>query len=97
MTLAEAAELLGAALAGGLGTHFGLRGISRKPDKERIIEMLEEIQEAQEQDISAAREHRSNQAQQIERIRDGLDRSHELTRQAFFELLEWCRREPPTG
>ena len=97
MTLAEAAELIGAAIAGALGGHFGLRGISRKPDKERMIEMLEEIQEAQEQDISAAREHRANQAQQLERIRDGLDRGHELTRQALFELLEWCRREPPTG
>ena len=94
MNLLETAELIGAAIAGALGGHFGLRGISRKPDKERIIEMLEDIQEAQEQDIAAAREHRASQAQQLERIRAGLDRGHELTREALFELLDWIKRDP---
>lgn len=97
MDAAEIGALIGAALSGALADRFGLRGISRKPDKERIIEMLEDIQEVQEQDISAAREHRANQAQMLERICDGLDRSQELTRKALFELLDWVKRDPPHG
>lgn len=59
--------------------------------------MLEDMQEAREQDIAADREYRSQQAQQLERICDGLDRSQELERKALFELLDWVKRGPPDG
>ena len=91
------AELIGAAIAGALGGHFGLRGISRKPDKERIIEMLEALREEIRQDREAASEERKEWAQQLEQIGEKFEQSHDMARQALFRLLDWAKREPPTG
>ena len=52
--------------------------------------MLEQMQEQRRQD-------KKELAQQMEKIGEGLDRSYSLTKKALFDLLDFLKREPPTG
>ena len=97
MDAAEIGALLGAALSGALADRFGFRGISRKPDKERIIEMLETMQKEIRADRAAARAEREEWAQQLEQIGEKFEQSQDMARQALFRLLDWIKREPPSG
>lgn len=100
LQLVEIAEIGGALLAGILGHRYGIRFFGKEEpqgERERVIPLLQEIREKLALDTKAAKEHRIRQEKQLAQIGEALDRSHDLTKQALFELIDWIKKEPPGG